>query len=159
MRLWTSVTGPKVKHSVFKPDSKVTDVPTSVSWLDSSSFVVGYSLSENICVFDVNKSYPVHIYPQQNKSGTVHHGSQPNRVRCSQNLIITGHESRNVKVYDRRKAGKINEFVAHSDSVTGICVDHLSHHLFTCGHDGNVRVWDIRTYKCLNDLKVGGVDY
>ena len=45
--------------------------------------------------------------------------------------------------------------MAHSDSVTGICFESAAHQLFTSGHDGNIRVWDIRTYKCLNDLKVG----
>lgn len=122
-------------------------------------FAAGYAMSESICIFDVNKSLPVTVYPKQSKYRSVNLSCQPNRVRCSQNLIFVGHESRNVRMHDVRKSYQIHEFVAHSDSVTGICYDPMTNQLFTSGHDGNIRIWDIRTFKCLSDLKANRKKY
>ena len=69
------------------------------------------------------------------------------------------HENRNIKIYDVRRSYQIHDFVAHGDAVTGLCFDSNSNQLFTCGHDGNIRVWDIRTYKCLNDVKANRKKY
>lgn len=49
----------------------------------------------------------------------------------------------------------IKSIVAHSDSVTGISLNHKSpYEIFTCSHDGTVRIWDLRQYRCLADANV-----
>lgn len=45
--------------------------------------------------------------------------------------------------------------VAHSDAVTGISLKNpSSYEIFTCSHDGTVRVWDLRQQRCLADVSV-----
>ena len=141
--------------STFRPDHGMTDIPTSISWLDGSLFAAGYAISESIFLFDVNRQQPLQSYVRASKDRAgVAGGGQPNRVRCCQQLIFAGHESKTVKVYDIRKSLQVREFIAHSDAVTGLSFDPTTYQLITSGHDGNIRVWDIRTFKCINDLKV-----
>jgi WD40 repeat protein len=42
--------------------------------------------------------------------------------------------------------------VGHSDSVSSLCFRPEGFELVTCGHDGNLRIWDLRTYKCITDI-------
>lgn len=141
--------------ATFKPDHGITDIPTSVSWMDGSLFAAGYAVSESLYLFDVNRQQPLQSYSKPSKDrGAAGSGGQPNRVRCTQQFIFSGHESKVVRVYDIRKSLQIKEFIAHSDAVTGLNFDPATYQLITSGHDGNIRVWDIRTYKCMNDLKV-----
>lgn len=43
---------------------------------------------------------------------------------------------------------------AHSDSVTSILFRPEGFELVSCGHDGNLRFWDLRKYKCVSDVAV-----
>lgn len=46
----------------------------------------------------------------------------------------------------------IKQIVAHTDSVTCISFQSNSPHFCSSSHDGSVRCWDMRNYKCLTDL-------
>lgn len=109
-------------------------------------------MAESVCIFDVNRSLALHVFGRSNKdkSGV---SCQPNRVRCSQGLILAGLENKSVRLFDSRRHLSVGEFIAHSDAVTGLSVDGANQQLVTCGHDGNVRLWDLRTFKCLSDFK------
>lgn len=48
----------------------------------------------------------------------------------------------------------VKEFIAHSDSVTGLTYDQRRNLLTTCSHDGSIRSWDTRNFRCLHDLPV-----
>jgi WD40 repeat protein len=47
----------------------------------------------------------------------------------------------------------IKEIAAHSDGVTGVAFRE-GFELLSTGHDGNLRTWDLRKYKCTTDLPV-----
>lgn len=44
--------------------------------------------------------------------------------------------------------------VAHSDAVTSLLFRPEGFELVSCGHDGNLRFWDLRKYKCTSDIPV-----
>jgi len=44
--------------------------------------------------------------------------------------------------------------VAHSDAVTSLMFRQEGFELVSCGHDGNLRFWDLRKYKCVSDVAV-----
>ena len=48
----------------------------------------------------------------------------------------------------------IKEIAAHSDSVTSVIFRGEGYELVSCAHDGNLRFWDLRKYKCISDLTV-----
>ena len=82
--------------------------------------------------------------------------SQPNKILAvpSQNLIYAGYEDKKVACFDRRTGKVVKEFVAHSDSVTGIQYSLRSSILFTTSHDGSLRSWDTRMFRCINDVNI-----
>ena len=41
---------------------------------------------------------------------------------------------------------------AHSDSVTGIQFGGDNFELLSTGHDGSLRIWDLRKYRCVSDM-------
>lgn len=46
----------------------------------------------------------------------------------------------------------MKSLVAHTDAVTSITFAAKSYEFSSCSHDGNVRAWDIRKFKCLVDI-------
>jgi WD40 repeat protein len=42
--------------------------------------------------------------------------------------------------------------VAHTDSVSSVCIGNEEYQLLSCSHDGSFRCWDIRKYKLLFDV-------
>lgn len=44
--------------------------------------------------------------------------------------------------------------MAHSDAVTSLLFRPEGFELVSCGHDGNLRFWDLRKYKCVSDVAV-----
>lgn len=75
---------------------------------------------------------------------------------CLSNTIAVGHADRCVRLYDPRQQD--NSIVAatlrgHTAAVVGVDVSTRDEHqLFSCSHDGSVRVWDIRASKALHVL-------
>jgi len=53
----------------------------------------------------------------------------------------------------------IKELAAHSDSVTSVLFNSEGFELISCGHDGNLRFWDLRKYKCVNDVAINMKKY
>jgi striatin 1/3/4 len=42
--------------------------------------------------------------------------------------------------------------VGHTDSVATVAVDPTGMLLVSGGHDGSIRLWDVRTYQCLQEM-------
>ena len=41
--------------------------------------------------------------------------------------------------------------MAHSDAVSSVCF-RSGEELISCSHDGTLRIWDLRQYRCVNDV-------
>lgn len=48
----------------------------------------------------------------------------------------------------------VKSLVAHTDAVSCITFQPKSYEFSSSSHDGSVRAWDIRKFKCLNDNPV-----
>lgn len=48
----------------------------------------------------------------------------------------------------------LKELVAHTDSVTSLTFQQKSHEFGSSSHDGIVRLWDMRTFRCLTDVPI-----
>ena len=46
-----------------------------------------------------------------------------------------------------------NSFLAHNEAVTSINVIN-DMYITTTGHDGNIKLWDLRTLSCLHNIQV-----
>lgn len=79
--------------------------------------------------------------------------SQTNFVLCSENdLIVTAHEDKNIRVFDSKSGKMIKCFVGHMDSVTAVCLNPSQEVLYSAGHDGSLRSWDFRKFQCINEM-------
>lgn len=67
-------------------------------------------------------------------------------------LLISGHDNNYLRFYDVKANKFIMSFEAHADAVTGVAADD-QYTLFTVSHDGCLKVWDLRNYKCLQNIQ------
>ena len=59
-------------------------------------------------------------------------------------MIIIGHEDRQIRIFDIKSKKLINNFIAHTDSVSCLCNGVNEYELLTASHGWNVRCWDLR---------------
>lgn len=77
-------------------------------------------------------------------------------------LLFTGGEDRLIRSWDPRgPTGSVckSGWLGHAAAVTGIAVDPDGTHLYTASLDKSLRIWDLRTKKCIDTLfgHTGGV--
>ena len=46
----------------------------------------------------------------------------------------------------------VKSLVGHTDSVTSLTLNINNNYLSSVSHDGSMRTWDIRKYKCLHEI-------
>ena len=121
-------------------------------------FACGFRHQNKVGVFEIEDGTMGWDYSFEGKSDV----SQVNCLKLGSGLkmLAAGHEDNFIRFYDPSSSTylsdsdkKIKEMAAHSDSVTGVQFrNHFQ--LISCGQDGNVRVWDLRKYKCTTDSAV-----
>ncbi|CAL8069546.1 unnamed protein product [Calicophoron daubneyi] len=77
-------------------------------------------------------------------------------------LVIGAHEDSCIRFYDIGRmsaeccmvgnAPFVDGMVAHMDAITSLAVDPNGLYLFTGGHDASVRVWDLETRACVQEM-------
>ena len=65
-------------------------------------------------------------------------------------LAFTGHENKQIKLFDLNSMRSIKSSVAHTDAVTCLLVKDFT--LISGGHDGSIRAWDIRKMQLLYEV-------
>jgi len=51
----------------------------------------------------------------------------------------------------------IHTILAHDDSVTSLSYNSASSNLISISHDGNLKIWDLRNYSCVQEIKVNDI--
>eukprot|EP01017_Pseudomicrothorax_dubius_P016743 TRINITY_DN1894_c0_g2_i4.p1 TRINITY_DN1894_c0_g2~~TRINITY_DN1894_c0_g2_i4.p1 ORF type:complete len:142 (-),score=22.94 TRINITY_DN1894_c0_g2_i4:208-633(-) len=69
------------------------------------------------------------------------------------NVLVLGHEDRQLRFLDINTGKLIKSMVAHTDAVSSI-VGYNQYFLSSASHDGSVRTWDLRKYQCLHEIPV-----
>ena len=67
-------------------------------------------------------------------------------------MLLSANEDRSVSIHDLREKDQVRSFVAHSEPVTALDVRVDRHLLVTAGVDSSVRLWDLRTLRCFNEI-------
>ena len=76
---------------------------------------------------------------------------QINKIEiCSnQNMLVAGTEDSKIRFFDLNSNKLINSVIGHADSVTSLRslgIQGQPNLIVSGGHDGSVRVWDIRNF-------------
>ncbi|CAH8599501.1 unnamed protein product [Schistosoma turkestanicum] len=83
-------------------------------------------------------------------------------------LVIGAHEDRCIRFYDinrmsDRSAGTnsacVDAMVTHLNAVTSLAVDPHGLYLLTGSHDASIRVWDVETRACIQEMTNHGFKY
>lgn len=129
-------------------------VPTAVDWVyeDPAHMVAGYNNAACI-IYDIEtgKSVVRMDTMQDNSSEkfgaitcVVSHPTLP--------LTITAHEDRHIRFFDNKTGKLAHAMVAHLDSVTSLAVDVNGLYLISGSHDCSVRLWNLETKTCVQEI-------
>ena len=68
-------------------------------------------------------------------------------------LALTCQENGYVRVFDLISQKQVKSFQAHPDSISTILPLNASPYFVTGGCDGITKLWDIRKYQCVGEVK------
>ncbi len=57
-------------------------------------------------------------------------------------------------MFDLNTGKQIKCLIAHTDAVTSLDVNRNGNYIFSGGHDGSLRCWDMRNFKCVFHTEV-----
>ena len=69
-------------------------------------------------------------------------------------MMVAGTEDCKIKFFDLKSNQLIKSVVGHADSISCLAPMIANHPniMVSAGHDGSVRIWDIRTFQLLHDV-------
>jgi len=152
----------------FLPENSGTEInnlylcPTKLEWMDRSKLIVCFT-NGSIKVYDpeYNKVTAEINAEFQLLHNLSHLESQDFQTRDSINavsvnrqlqLIAAAYEDNYVRVFDIRSGQMTSSFVAHQDAVTSISLDPDAINLATGSTTGNLRIWNLTSKNCIQDI-------
>jgi len=125
--------------------------PTCVDFVrsDKSKFVVSYE-DGLICIQDIESKVPL---LKLQESGTI----KEDRVNSvvshpTMPLTISAHDDKHIKFHDINSGKCIHEMVAHLDVVSSLAIDPTGAYLLSGSHDSSLRLWNLETKTCTQEL-------
>ena len=89
-------------------------------------------------------------YPFESKSNHF----EANKLLINEELLISAHEDKSIRFFDLRTPKAVKSIIAHSDSVSSLSFLPAKKHFASVGHDGSLRIWDYRNFKCIYEMPV-----
>lgn len=125
---------------------------TETRWLDAGQCVMqtcdsAYSHS-TFTLYDANKEAEVAKVDQELTFANSF------KLLQRDNLLVAANDNHTVSVYDTRDFKLVKSFIAHSNVITALDVQQDSHTLITGDQDGSMRLWDLQTFRCVQELSV-----
>nr|CAH8876304.1 unnamed protein product [Trichobilharzia regenti] len=83
-------------------------------------------------------------------------------------LVIGAHEDRCIRLYDINRMSDrslttntacVDAMITHLNAVTSLAVDPHGLYLLTGSHDASIRVWDMETHSCVQEMTNHGFKY
>ena len=154
LQLWrVNQVSPRSEHCALSTNNRVLG---GCAWSALCDLVVySYDTSrtanEFICV-DMNKN--------QEKGRFAQLGNFCNKfLFAAEQLMFCANESSTVSLYDMRAQCVAQEFVAHTQSVTAIELDEARGILMTGSTDSSLRLWDLRSLRCMQEFSLNKPKY
>ncbi|KAI8381394.1 WD40-repeat-containing domain protein [Radiomyces spectabilis] len=130
--------------------------PTSIDFChtDLTKMVVSYS-NAKIHLIDIETGKVILTLNQSDEmyDGTIK--TQINRVIAhpTMNWVVSGHEDKQIKIFDIKSGECSFTMTAHLDAVTSLDIDSSGMQLVSGGHDQSIRLWDLTMSKsCVQEF-------
>ena len=122
------------------------EIPTSCSWdLNNENLIYVSHIASYIKIYDIETGKSNGDISYEVEKNIPYESQQANKILCFNNsLIVTGHEDRQIRFFDKNNNLMVKNFVAHTDSISCLCNGINEYELLTASHDGTVRCWDLR---------------
>ena len=122
------------------------EMPTSSAWDEINDNILYVShIASYIKIYDIETGESKGEISYKVEKNIPYESQQANKILYhKENIIITGHEDRQIRFFDVRTKEMTKSFVAHADSISCLCNGIGEFDLLTASHDGTVRCWDLR---------------
>ena len=122
------------------------EIPTSCSWdLNNENLIYVSHIASYIKIYDIETGKSNGDISYEVEKKIPYESQQANKILSFNNsLIVTGHEDRQIRFFDKNNNLMVKNFVAHTDSISCLCNGINEYELLTASHDGTVRCWDLR---------------
>jgi len=149
VKLWSPV---NKTQSLLRSFEREAAMPTSVDWVkdDQSHMVAAYTNADCV-IYDIETGNPVIKLDTMSDGAdvglitkVVSHPTLP--------LTITAHEDRHIRFFDNSTGKQTHVMVAHLDAVTSLAVDTNGLYLISGSHDSSVRLWNLETKTCIQEI-------
>jgi striatin 1/3/4 len=131
------------------------EIPTSSHWSSKSYNNIYVShIAPYIKLYDVETGKSVCDYNYSVEKNIPFECQQSNKIifHDAANVLITGHEDRQIRFFDPNQNKIIKSIVAHTDSVSTLSIGLNEYEFLSASHDGSIRCWDMRIFKLLFDI-------
>ncbi|CAG7823567.1 unnamed protein product [Allacma fusca] len=122
-------------------------IPTAIDFVrdDPTHMVVAYDTQT--VIYDLETKKQLLRFESESTGGV-------NRVVCHPTLAltITAHEDRHIRFWDNSTGKMVHAMVAHLDAVTSLALDPHGLYLLSGSHDCSVRVWNVESKQCLQEM-------
>merc|ERR1719331_567192 len=149
VKLWSPTSK---TQSLLRSFEREAAMPTSVDWVkdDQSHMVAAYTNADCV-IYDIETGNPVIKLDTMSDGAdvglitkVVSHPTLP--------LTITAHEDRHIRFFDNSTGKQTHVMVAHLDAVTSLAVDTNGLYLISGSHDSSVRLWNLETKTCIQEI-------
>ena len=70
-------------------------------------------------------------------------------------VLCCGHSKGIVTMWTPNVETTVAKMLCHRQPIRAVAVDHRGVYMATAAVDASVKIWDVRTYKCLQSYKIG----
>lgn len=121
---------------------------TKIKFYQDLNYIISSSLDGFIHIHDIeNLSY------KENKTFNLHQKGVNSFVYSSKHRFVAScGEERHIIMWDPFTLGALSYLYGHNTSVQDLTINEERNHLISLGTDKVVKIWDIRTYACIQTI-------
>lgn len=133
------------------------NTPTAWDWLYSNlSFFIVANANDFMSIYDQNSGQMVCEIQTVHNTDLPFLQRQINTLVChpTADVTITGTEDGAWSIYNLSNSQCIKHIEnAHKDGISCVALSANKHHFYTGSHDGGIKFWDMRNFKCFGEIQ------
>ena len=129
--LWEIASG-KLIRTLPNVDALIT----SIIFTNCGKFIICATIQGHLSVWDIQYGKLIKIYKNITNVNCV-------SICPMDKILVSGHHSGKVKLFDFNTGKRIITFLGHSHYVYSVCFDSSGKRLASCGQDNTIKIWNM----------------